>query len=89
MHQLGQIIIKSLRVLMKGEGPHGVSLTNVQVLQTWQICPVELELACRHIKWVQYMLEHSEERDHVIALLWGHAEVDEEDRVLDESGRIT
>ena len=34
-----------------GEGLHGELLTNVQVLQTWQVCPVELELACRCIGW--------------------------------------
>ena len=38
---------------------------------------------------VQSMVEHPEEHAHVIALLWGHAAVDEEDRALDESGRLT
>jgi hypothetical protein len=50
----------------------------------------ELELACKRIRWVQSMVEHPEEHAHVIArLLWGHAEVDKEDRALDESGRLT
>ena len=45
---LDKIIIKYLRDIMKGkayanggEGSHGGSLTNVQVLQTWQVCPMD------------------------------------------------
>ena len=38
---------------------------------------------------VQSMVEHPEVHAHVFALLWGHAEVDEEDRALDECGRLT
>ena len=98
MHRLGQYhyqVFEGSRGKMNayvdgGEGSRGVSLTNVQVLQTWQVCPVELELACKGIRWVESMVEHPEEHAHVIArLLWGHAEVDEEDQALGESGRLT
>ena len=78
---MDNIIIKYLRVLMQckasvdgGEGSHGVSLTNVQVIQTRQVCPVELELACRRIRWVHSTVENPEEHARVIALMWGHDE---------------
>ena len=93
---LDKVIVKYLKTLMKGKvykfedgKEHGVSLTNVQVLQKWRVCPVELELACRRIRWLQSMVEHPEEHAHIIALLWGHSKVDGEDRALDEMGFLT
>ena len=55
----------------------------------WRVCPVELELAVRRIRWAQSVVEHPEEHAHIIALLWGHADVDSNDRALDTVGRPT
>ena len=86
-------LVKYLRALLRGKatdrsGAHVRSMSNLEVLKHWEMCPTPLELCIRRAKWLQDMVAEPTVHAQVIACIWGRLKC-ETFGTIDEDGRLT
>ena len=85
---------KYLRAMLKGKAydeANRKAMTNVDVWRFWKLCPSELELRVRRLKWYQDMVENMNSHGQVITALFGHPKFEHGIRhpTLDEQGYLS
>ena len=79
LRAIDSFIIKRLRVMLKGRAftcagddeSHGHSMSAVEVLRWWKLCPTMLEVTIRRLRWLQAVVAAPAAHRHLIAVTWG------------------